>query len=102
SVTRIGRKAIGKIHLLFFNFENYPQVKNEYGKEKARQVILGALRVCKNNIGFGDLAMSGKENEIIVLAHVTKKDAPKLGTRLKGAVKKTIFEIKKEEVNFSV
>lgn len=88
--------------LFIIKLDNYAEIKKEVGEEGQQKVFTSVLRTIENFVRNKDLAVFRNKDEVIMLVEVNKENVRKVLTRLKQALKESIFEIAEEaKINFS-
>ena len=96
------KKGDKTLSVFVININNYSEIEEKCGRKEIEEVVMDVLRACKQIVKSEDFAIRKSNNEIIVLAGVSKKVAHRVNARLKEAIKSTIFRLKKEEVDIDI
>ena len=100
-IAQAQKEQIG-FSVLLIRLDNYSEIKKVLGKGGLKKDILKIFEIVENTIRIGDFAIVIDETVIIILVGADSRGALKINTRLKRAIKETIFEIDEElKVNFS-
>ncbi len=96
------RKGDKKLSVFVIRLDDWSEIEKDFGEDKVRQILHKILGTVENVIRSGEFVATRGKNEIIVLAEVDKKNAPKVNARVIRAVKEAVSQVdEKLEMNFS-
>ena len=90
------RKEYNKFSVLIVRLDNFSEIENRLGTEKAQEASLRVLETLQGSIRSADVVRVTDRNEIILLARVSKENAPSMIARLQTKLKDCIFEVGEE------
>ena len=86
------RKGHNKFSVLIVRLDNFSEIENQLGTEKAQEASLRILETLGGSIRSGDVVRVTDRNEIVFLARVSKGNAPSMIERLQTKLRDCIFE----------
>lgn len=96
------RKKYKEFSVCIVKLNNYSQVEEIFGENKAQEIFLKIFQSIKNLLRDEDFANVKGKDEIVALAEVGGRDALKMEARLRGVIRKFISEAaQKIEIDFS-
>ena len=90
------RHEHNRFSVFIVRLENFSEIENQFGKEKAQQTLLRVLETLEGSIRSEDVLRVTARNEVVLLARVSKENAPSMIARLQAKVKDCIFEVGEE------
>jgi diguanylate cyclase (GGDEF)-like protein/PAS domain S-box-containing protein len=90
------RKERKELTILIFRLDNYAEIENSLGKDKAEEIFLKMSSALRRDTRAGEYLESDKNNEIVLVVEGSRESAFKISGRLKGTVIKTISDIGEE------
>jgi len=90
------REEHNKFSVLIVRLDNFSEIENQLGTEKAQETLLRILETLGGSIRSADVVRVTDRDEVILLAKVSKENAPSMIARLQTKLKDCIFEVGEE------
>ena len=90
------RDEHNRFSVFIVRLDNFSEIENQLGTEKAQEAALRILETLGGSIRSADVLRVTARNEVVLLARVSKENAPSMIERLQMKLKDCIFEVGEE------
>jgi len=97
------KKEDKQFSVIIIRLNNYRELNNEFGEEKAQRAFIRISEIFKDVIREVDFVSAKGKDEFIILAEVNKECALEMNERFKTTLKESVVEVDNRElkINFS-